>query len=472
MNLYKKIVGIVLVFSIFFTSAAPLSRAAEVKGKCGEDCTYTLSEDGVLTISGTGTITKKFNEDEQINKKIRKIIIEEGIQKIGNDCFKNLVTEIDSDIDISMPGTLTEVGNNALSPSHIEEIELPKNIKKVGDANFEYNKMEKVIFPDTVEKIGEWTFNDSSVREVVLPPNLTQISKGMFAGCKKLEKIQWPLNLLQIDQYAFSDCNFKNFKIPDTVKSVGAYTFDNCSQLKVITIGKSVQQISKKFVSNCFALKKIVNNSQISIPLNTLKGKRNWYVGGKKVTKLKPGKTAKSAYQKYKIKYELDGGKVVGKKPKTYTYRQKAKLPAKAEKKGYAFLGWFISAKNDWECFPEYITEKLYGTLTAKAIFKKYEVTSSDGRIKVTVKDGTYGKKGYDRDCDAYFFRYSENKDMSNSTVVVFTAPYGKGLSRKLKKGKTYYVQITRYFELYMEDSEDYEEPFCGWHCKRKVTIE
>lgn len=470
MNLCKKIVGIVLVFSIFLTSAAPLSRAAEVKGKCGEDCTYTLSEDGVLTISGTGTITKKFNEDEQLNKKIKKVVIEEGIEKIGEKSFANLRYQ---KMDILLPESLIEIGKYAFYYFWTSDIQFPNSLKKIGDYAFENNFLERVILPDSLEEIGIYAFAGGEyIKEIHFPKHLTTISAVSFSGCSQLKSIKWPKNVKKIEERTFENCNFKNFKIPDTVKSVGAYTFDNCSQLKVITIGKSVQKISKKFVSNCFALKKIVNNSKISIPLNTLKGKRNWYVGGKKVTKLKPGKTAKSAYQKYKIKYELDGGKVIGKKPKTYTYHQKTKLPAKAEKKGYAFLGWFISAKNDWESFPEYVTEKLYGTLTAKAIFKKYEVTSSDGRIKVTVKDETYGKKGYKKDCDAYFFRYSENKDMSNSTVVVFTAPYGKGLSEKLKKGKTYYVQITRYFELYMEDSEDYEEPFCGWHCKRKITIE
>ena len=54
----------------------------------------------------------------------------------------------------------------------------------------------------------------------------------------------------------------------------------------------------------------------------------------------------------------------------------------------------------------------------------------------MTVKDKSYGKTGYKKSSDAY------------------------------------YVQITRYFEPYMEDSEDYEEPFCGWHCKRKIKIE
>ena len=70
----KKVVSVILTFSILFTSAAPVSRAAEVSGKCGADCDYVLSADGVLSISGTGSITKKFNEDEQINKLIKKIV--------------------------------------------------------------------------------------------------------------------------------------------------------------------------------------------------------------------------------------------------------------------------------------------------------------------------------------------------------------------------------------------------------------
>ena len=80
-------------------------------------------------------------------------------------------------------------------------------------------------------------------------------------------------------------------------------------------------------------------------------------------------------------------------------------------------------------------------------------------------------QKGYDKDTDAYFYRYSENEDMSDPDIVVCTAPYGSGLSKKLKKGKTYYVEITRYLDTYMDDSEDYEEPIGGWHCKRKVVI-
>ncbi len=100
-----------------------------------------------------------------------------------------------------------------------------------------------------------------------------------------------------------------------------------------------MREISKNFVESCFSLKKIVNLSKTAIPLDTLKGKRNWYVGKKKVAKLKSGKTAKAIFRKYKIKYALDGGKVTGKKPKTYRYRQKTKLPKKAKKRAILLLG-------------------------------------------------------------------------------------------------------------------------------------
>lgn len=53
MKLHNKIVSIVLALSILVISAALICSAAEIKGRCGSDCTYTLSDDGLLYISGT-----------------------------------------------------------------------------------------------------------------------------------------------------------------------------------------------------------------------------------------------------------------------------------------------------------------------------------------------------------------------------------------------------------------------------------
>ena len=235
MKLYNKFVSIVLVLSILVISAAPICSAAEVKGRCGSDCTYTLSDDGLLYISGTGTITKIFNEDEQINKKISKIIIEDGIQKIGEKSFANLMYQ---KMDITLPDSLLEIGKDAFNFSWTSDIQFPKNLKIIGDNAFEDNYLEHVVLPDSLEELGIFAFAGGKyIKEVRFPAYMTTIPAVSFSGCLELKIIEWPQSLKKIDERAFENCNFKSFKIPDTVESVGNSAFYNCSQLKTITVG-------------------------------------------------------------------------------------------------------------------------------------------------------------------------------------------------------------------------------------------
>ena len=422
----------------------PAKVNAESRQPCGPDAWYELSEDGTLVISGTGEITKKFGEDSAVQHKIKKIIMEEGIEKIGERAF---------------------------AFCNAKEVDLPQTLKKMGKQAFYYTLIKTVNIPPSVSEYGKDIFMHSDVETAYLPDNMKEIPSGFFSECVKLQKVVWPSNLTKISAYAFSNCNFDKFHVPDTVKKIDQGAFYCCEKLKTITIGKSVKKVSKDFISGCYSLKRIVNHSKATISLEDMNKKRYWYVAGKKVTKLKPGKTATAKYRSYRIKYQLNGGKVKGKSPKKYTYRARTKLPKVVKKKGYTFFGWNLVAKNDWELCKYEVPAKLYGTLKAEAVLKKYKVTSDHGRIKVTVKDSQHKKKGYKKSTDRYYYRYSETKDMTNAKYVLSTAPYGKGLSGKLKKGKTYYVEASRYLELYLEDSEDLAAPSWGWLGKKKITI-
>jgi len=442
--LYKKHVSMMVVMALLLCLTMPAKVNAESRQPCGPDAWYELSEDGTLVISGTGEITKKFGEDSAVQHKIKKIIMEEGIEKIGERAF---------------------------AFCNAKEVDLPQTLKKMGKQAFYYTLIKTVNIPQSVSEYGKDIFTHSDVETAYLPDNMKEIPSGFFSECVKLQKVVWPSNLTKISAYAFSNCNFDKFHVPDTVKNIDQGAFYYCEKLKTITIGKSVKKVSKDFISGCYSLKRIVNHSKATISLEDMNKKRYWYVAGKKVTKLKPGKTATAKYQSYRIKYQLNGGKVKGKSPKKYTYRARTKLPKVVKKKGYTFFGWNLVAKNDWELCKYEVPAKLYGTLKAEAVLKKYKVTSDHGRIKVTVKDSQYKKKGYKKSTDRYYYRYSETKDMTNAKYVLSTAPYGKGLSGKLKKGKTYYVEASRYLELYLEDSEDLAAPSWGWLGKKKITI-
>ena len=442
--LYKKHVSMMVVMALLLCLTMPAKVNAESRQPCGPDAWYELSEDGTLVISGTGEITKKFGEDSAVQHKIKKIIMEEGIEKIGERAF---------------------------AFCNAKEVDLPQTLKKMGKQAFYYTLIKTVNIPPAVSEYGKDIFMHSDVETAYLPDNMKEIPSGFFSECVKLQKVVWPSNLTKISAYAFSNCNFDKFHVPDTVKKIDQGAFYCCEKLKTITIGKSVKKVSKDFISGCYSLKRIVNHSKATISLEDMNKKRYWYVAGKKVTKLKPGKTATAKYRSYRIKYQLNGGKVKGKSPKKYTYRARTKLPKVVKKKGYTFFGWNLVAKNDWELCKYEVPAKLYGTLKAEAVLKKYKVTSDHGRIKVTVKDSQHKKKGYKKSTDRYYYRYSETKDMTNAKYVLSTAPYGKGLSGKLKKGKTYYVEASRYLELYLEDSEDLAAPSWGWLGKKKITI-
>lgn len=54
----KRILSFMLIFSILATliTALPITASAEMSGDCGDNLTWTLDDDGTLTISGTGAM--------------------------------------------------------------------------------------------------------------------------------------------------------------------------------------------------------------------------------------------------------------------------------------------------------------------------------------------------------------------------------------------------------------------------------
>ena len=105
-------------------------------GTCGADedganATWTLDENGVLTISGNGAIKNSGFKSYAI----KEVVIEEGITEIGSDAFQ-VCTQIQK---ITLPESLTAIGERAFQGcSGLKEITIPKDCKKIGENAF-YN---------------------------------------------------------------------------------------------------------------------------------------------------------------------------------------------------------------------------------------------------------------------------------------------------------------------------------------------
>ena len=118
MNMKKRICGLILALCLLLSLCPSAALAAETvnSGECGaegETLTWTLDEDGVLTISGSGDMADFDEEDEKPWaddwERISEVIVEEGVRKIGNGAFSYLTGLI----DVTLPVSMEKIGESA-----------------------------------------------------------------------------------------------------------------------------------------------------------------------------------------------------------------------------------------------------------------------------------------------------------------------------------------------------------------------
>lgn len=158
------------------SAAKPIER-----GSCGDNASFILDSDGVLTISGNGPM-RNFAYDRKKDcilspwwekrTKIVRINIKEGITAIGEWAFSSC--------------------SGAIS----------------------------VSIPNSVTKIGDCAFNAcTSLTSVIIPENVTNIGAVAFSACNNLEYVQIPDSVIRIKRFAFSGCaRLTNVCIPKHTK--------------------------------------------------------------------------------------------------------------------------------------------------------------------------------------------------------------------------------------------------------------
>ena len=230
------------------------------------------------------------------NTNIESIVINEGLEKIGQYAFEkcyNLKT-------INLPESLKEIGLDAFSDcKSLTSIYIPKNVEKIGsgifkncfslesikvDSNNEYydsrdncnaiietynnnllSGCNKSTIPDTITSISEYAFYGcEQIAEVNIPEGVVSIGERAFYCCKSLKKIMIPSSVVILDAFAFQGCtSITQVIIEEGIKSLNYCVFGDCTALTTITIPKSVKNISEPF-SSCDSLKEIKYRGTIS----------------------------------------------------------------------------------------------------------------------------------------------------------------------------------------------------------------
>ena len=256
----------------------------------GSNITWALTDDGTLTLSGTGKMrdftwfdavldTPWYDYDFNTTR-INAVVIQNGITNIGCSAFEDCVYLK----SVIIPDSVTSIGDNAFNNcSSLQSMTIPDSITHLGLNSFGYIDEDsqcclpwfysltdgpvyfgKVLYcykgemPNNTSlniksgtlQIGQYAFSKcSGLINVTIPDSVTDIGRDAFYCCSGLNSITIPSRLTSIAYCTFSGCSaLTSVTIPDSVTSIDESAFSGCTSLSSITLPSSVTSIG----SNAF----------------------------------------------------------------------------------------------------------------------------------------------------------------------------------------------------------------------------
>lgn len=88
------------------------------------------------------------------------------------------------------------------------KVVIPEGVKKIGKQAFDgYTSLTSVTIPGSVKKIDDSAFKGcTSLASVVIPENVKEIGENAFSGCTSLASVVIPESMKEIKYTAFRDC--------------------------------------------------------------------------------------------------------------------------------------------------------------------------------------------------------------------------------------------------------------------------
>ncbi len=250
----------------------PAEKEIKRSGTCGENATWTLDPDGVLTIRGTGYIYGTMNWTKEA---VRRIIIEEGITEIGSVTFADFA-HLEG---VTIPSTVAVIGTNAFSGcSSLAEVVIPEGTVSLGrNVFYECFGLRRITLPDTLKEIGGElvggsTYFESNPTYTITADYRSEAARQVSRLGNTFRSPGIPAKLI----YTFDgeketgltvaavDTEIQCFEFPDGVTGIAPYAFRGCDRLTEITIPGAVTEISEGVFADCGSLAAIAFGPEIT----------------------------------------------------------------------------------------------------------------------------------------------------------------------------------------------------------------
>ena len=225
----------------------------------GKDVRWTLTEDGVLTISGTGAMANYapnyYTPWKDYSSSITSVVIGNDVTRIGSYAFG----ECTSLTSVTIGSGVTSIWEMAFyGCTSLTSLTIGSGVTRIEEeAFYGCTSLTSVTIPNAVTSINSYAFYGcTSLTSLTIGSGVTDLMVNAFNYCSELATITVDVNNPNYDSR--NDCNAiiatasnalvlgcKGTTIPDDVTSIGYFSFAG-SGLTSITIPSCVTNIESR----------------------------------------------------------------------------------------------------------------------------------------------------------------------------------------------------------------------------------
>lgn len=150
-----------------------------------------------------------------------------------------------SDTSVTVPNTVTTIGENAFRGSNVSIISIPSSVTMIGDNAFCQSKLRNIILPNSIYSIGNGAFMQcSQLKSINIPNSVYSLGNGICSYCTSLETAYISSSITELGSESFINCtNLRYVSLPQYLQSIGNSAFSNCFKLTDLNVPISVTQI-------------------------------------------------------------------------------------------------------------------------------------------------------------------------------------------------------------------------------------